>query len=573
MQDGFLRAAAASIPVAVADPRRNAAAVCARIDQAHRARAALLVLPELCVTGYTCGDLFLSALLLDAAEEALLNICAHTQNCDPVVVLGVPLRAGGKLYNCAAVLHRGRILGVVPKTWLPNYDVFAEKRCFASAAAYHGPGSVPVSGADVPFGTGLVFACAQMPAFRLGVELCEDVWAPIPPSVRLCLAGATVIANCSASPEAAGKPARRRTLLRAASARGLCGYVYANAGPDESSARAVFSAHHLIAENGDILAEHAPFAPEPGLLVTELDLLTLSAERRRNTTFVPEGAGARAVPFSMPLRPTALSRAVSPHPFVPDDVALRRKRAELLLSIQAHGLRKRLLHTGSRAALLPVTDDLDSVLALLVCARTMDLLGRARHDVLAVTQPGGDRARVLRLCKALGVSVRPNADRAALPLAAPDFTALLLGEAVCAPEAYGVNAAVPRTLVRWLIAAEAERAEEPLRAELRAALSAPDADCAGVSCALTDFCFYHLVRCGAHPRRILRLARAAFGDAAADADILRAMAALTRCLFRRPAALPEHVALGSSAQALHWPPDAAGSLWSGEIDALRRELP
>lgn len=541
MQDGFLRAAAASIPVAVADPRRNAAACCARIDQAHRAHAALLVLPELCVTGYTCGDLFLSALLLDAAEAALTDICAHTQNCDPVVVLGVPLRAGGKLYNCAAVLHRGRILGIVPKTWLPNYDVFAEKRCFTSAAAYSGPGCVPIGGQDVPFGTGLVFACAQMPAFRLGVELCEDVWAPVPPSVRLCLAGATVIANCSASPEAAGKPAHRRTLLRAASARGLCGYVYANAGPDESTARAVFSAHHLIAENGAILAEHAPFAPEPGLLVTELDLLTLTAERRRNTTFVPEGEGVRAVAFSMPLRPTPLGRAVSPHPFVPDDA--------------------------------------DSVLALLVCARTMDLLGRARHDVLAVTQPGGDRARVLRLCKALGVSVRPNADHAglarthaALPLAAPDFTALLLGEAVCAPDAYGVNAAVPRTLVRWLIAAEAERAAEPLRTELRAALSAPDADCAGVSCALTDFCFYHLVRCGAHPRRILRLARAAFGGAAADADILRAMAALTRCLFRRPSVLPEHVTLGSSAQALRWPPDAAGSLWLDEIDALRREL-
>ena len=216
MQDGFLRAAAASIPVAVADPRRNAAAICARIDQAHRAHAALLVLPELCVTGYTCGDLFLSALLLDAAETALTGICAHTQNCDPVVVLGVPLRAGGKLYNCAAVLHRGRILGVVPKTWLPNYDVFAEKRCFTSAAAYSGPGCVTIGGEEVPFGAGLVFGCAQMPAFRLGVELCEDVWAPVPPSVRLCLAGATVIANCSASPEAAGKPAHRRTLLRAA---------------------------------------------------------------------------------------------------------------------------------------------------------------------------------------------------------------------------------------------------------------------------------------------------------------------------------------------------------------------
>lgn len=540
MQDGFLRAAAASIPVAVADPRRNAAAICARIDQAHRAHAALLVLPELCVTGYTCGDLFLSALLLDAAETALTGICAHTQNCDPVVVLGVPLRAGGKLYNCAAVLHRGRILGVVPKTWLPNYDVFAEKRCFTSAAAYSGPGCVTVGGEEVPFGAGLVFGCAQMPAFRLGVELCEDVWAPVPPSVQLCLAGATVIANCSASPEAAGKPAHRRTLLRAASARGLCGYVYANAGPDESTERAVFSAHHLIAENGTVLAEHAPFAPEPGLLVTELDLLTLSAERRRNTTFVPEGEGVRAVTFSLPLRAAPLSRAVSPHPFVPDDASQRTKRAELLLTMQAHGLRKRLLHTGSRAALLPVTDDADSVLALLVCARTMDLLGRARHDVLAVTQLGGDRARVLRLCKALGVSVRPNADLAGL--------------------------------ARWLIAAEAERAEDPLRAELRAALSAPDADCAGVPCALTDFCFYHLIRCGAHPRRILRLARAAFGDAATDADVLRAMAALTRCLFRRPAALPAHVTLDSSAQALRWPPDAAGSLWGDEIDALRREL-
>ena len=580
MKDGFLKAAALSPALRVADCVYNTRQIIAQLREAAGRGVKLAVFPEFCLTGYTCGDLFLSALLLDAAETALTGICAHTQNCDPVVVLGVPLRAGGKLYNCAAVLHRGRILGVVPKTWLPNYDVFAEKRCFTSAAAYSGPGCVTIGGEEVPFGAGLVFGCAQMPAFRLGVELCEDVWAPVPPSVRLCLAGATVIANCSASPEAAGKPAHRRTLLRAASARGLCGYVYANAGPDESTERAVFSAHHLIAENGTVLAEHAPFAPEPGLLVTELDLLTLSAERRRNTTFVPDGSGVRAVTFSLPLRAAPLSRAVSPHPFVPDDAEQRFKRAGLLLTMQAHGLRKRLLHTGSRAALLPVTDDADSVLALLVCARTMDLLGRARHDVLAVTQPGGDRARVLRLCKALGVSVRPNADlaglartHAALPLAAADFTALLLGEAVCAPDAYGVNAAVPRTLVRWLIAAEAERAEEPLRAELRAALSAPDADCAGVPCALTDFCFYHLIRCGAHPRRILRLARAAFGDAATDADVLRAMAALTRCLFRRPAALPAHVTLGSSAQALRWPPDAAGSLWLNEIDALRRELP
>ncbi len=487
MQDGFLRAAAASIPVAVADPRRNAAAICARIDQAHRAHAALLVLPELCVTGYTCGDLFLSALLLDAAETALTGICAHTQNCDPVVVLGVPLRAGGKLYNCAAVLHRGRILGVVPKTWLPNYDVFAEKRCFTSAAAYSGPGCVTIGGEEVPFGAGLVFGCAQMPAFRLGVELCEDVWAPVPPSVRLCLAGATVIANCSASPEAAGKPAHRRTLLRAASARGLCGYVYANAGPDESTERAVFSAHHLIAENGTVLAEHAPFAPEPGLLVTELDLLTLSAERRRNTTFVPDGSGVRAVTFSLPLRPTPLGRAVSPHPFVPDDASQRTKRAELLLTMQAHGLRKRLLHTGSRAAVLPVTDDADSVLALLVCARTMDLLSRARHDVIAVTQPGGDRARVLRLCKAGRVRAagrRPCGARAHAR-GAPARRGRLHG---AAPRRGRLRtrppASTPPCRARSCAGSsrQAERAEDPLRAELRAALSAPDADCAGVPC-------------------------------------------------------------------------------------------
>lgn len=312
MQDGFLRAAAASIPVAVADPRRNAAAICARIDQAHRAHAALLVLPELCVTGYTCGDLFLSALLLDAAETALTGICAHTQNCDPVVVLGVPLRAGGKLYNCAAVLHRGRILGVVPKTWLPNYDVFAEKRCFTSAAAYSGPGCVTVGGEEVPFGAGLVFGCAQMPAFRLGVELCEDVWAPVPPSVQLCLAGATVIANCSASPR---RPASPPTAARCCAPRPRAASAAMSTptpGRTNRPSAPSFPRTTSSRKTGTVLAEHAPFAPEPGLLVTELDLLTLSAERRRNTTFVPEGEGVRAVTFSLPLRAAPLSRAVSP---------------------------------------------------------------------------------------------------------------------------------------------------------------------------------------------------------------------------------------------------------------------
>ena len=240
MKDGFLKAAAFSPALRVADCTYNAQQVLAQLQAAAQRGVKLAVFPEFCLTGYTCGDLFLQRTLQQGALDALEWLLAQTRALDTVVLVGLPLLVHGKLYNCAAVLCRGQLLGIVPKTYLPNYGEFYEKRQFT-------PGStevqtVTVCGQQVPFGTSLLFRCRQMPSFVLGVELCEDVWAPIPPSVRLCLAGATVIANCSASPEAAGKPAHRRTLLRAASARGLCGYVYANAGPDESSARAVFSA-------------------------------------------------------------------------------------------------------------------------------------------------------------------------------------------------------------------------------------------------------------------------------------------------------------------------------------------
>ena len=642
MQDGFLRAAAASIPVAVADPRRNAAACCARIDQAHRAHAALLVLPELCVTGYTCGDLFLSALLLDAAEAALTDICAHTQNCDPVVVLGVPLRAGGKLYNCAAVLHRGRILGIVPKTWLPNYDVFAEKRCFTSAAAYSGPGCVPVGGQDVPFGTGLVFACAQMPAFRLGVELCEDVWAPVPLSVRLCLAGATVIANASASDEVIGKAEYRRMLICATAARLVCGYVYANAAPEESTQDMVFSAHHLISENGALLAEKKPFAPEDDLLITELDLFHLRSERHRNTSFDASGsAPCRTVVFDQPVRETPLSRKFAKHPFVPADGAILAERAEMILQMQSYGLKKRIAHTRCKTVVVGISGGLDSTLALLVMVRAMDMLGRARRDIVAVTMPcfgttQRTKSNAVRLCELLGVTVRTvditasvrshfadiGHDEAVtdvtyencqarertqvlmdianetggIVVGTGDLSELALGWATYNGDhmsMYGVNASIPKTLVRYIIRYEAHSAGLELAEVLEDILATPvspellPASASGEMTQKTedlvgpyelhDFFLYYMLRYGARPRKLYRLAKLAFAGLYDDATILHWLEVFTRRFFAQQfkrSCLPDSVKVGTVTLSPRgdWrmPSDASSRMWLDEIAALKQ---
>mgnify|MGYP000980617517 CR=1 FL=1 len=640
MQDGFLRAAAASIPVAVADPRRNAAAICARIDQAHRAHAALLVLPELCVTGYTCGDLFLSALLLDAAEEALVNICAHTQNCDPVVVLGVPLRAGGKLYNCAAVLHRGRILGIVPKTWLPNYDVFAEKRCFTSAAAYSGLGCVPVGGQDVPFGTGLVFACAQMPAFRLGVELCEDLWSALPPSTFHALAGATVIANLSASDETVGKAEYRRALVANQSARLLCGYLYASAGHGESTTDMVFAGHDLIAEDGSILAETAPFAGDHA--ETELDCQRMEAERARNTSFEHTAEGYVTVEFDLTPEETVLTRCIDPAPFVPSDPQRRAARCELILKMQADGLAKRLEHAHAKTAVIGISGGLDSCLALLVAVRAMKQLHRPAADVLAVTMPCFGTTKRTRsnaeiLCGELGVSfqeiriadtVRSHfadigqdetvldvtfengqarvrtlelmdlANRTGgLVVGTGDLSELALGWATYNGDhmsMYGVNAGVPKTLVRYLVQYEAETAATaalhdvlldilatPVSPEL---LPAKDGEIAQITedlvgpYELHDFYLYYVLRCGFGPAKIYRLAKVAFAGRAEYTD-----AVLYKWLrnfywrffaqqFKR-SCLPDGPKVGSVTLSPRgdWrmPSDACATLWLAELEQLK----
>ena len=383
MKDGFLKAAALSPALRVADCAYNVRQITEALRKAAARGVKLAVFPEFCLTGYTCGDLFLQRTLQTGALDALSSLLAETQELDVVALVGLPLLVHGKLYNCAAVLCHGRILGLVPKTYLPNYGEFYEKRQFT-------PGSTEVEltevcGQQVPFGTSLLFRCRQMPSFVLGVEICEDLWSALPPSTFHALAGATVIANLSASDETVGKAEYRRALVSNQSARLLCGYLYASAGHGESTQDMVFAGHDLIAENGTILSENAPF--DGGCAETEIDCQRMEAERARNTSFEPAGEGYQTVEFDLEPAETVLTRWIDPAPFVPGDPKRRAERCELILKMQADGLAKRLDHAHAKTAVIGISGGLDSCLALLVAVRAMKQLGRPARDVLAVTMP------------------------------------------------------------------------------------------------------------------------------------------------------------------------------------------
>ena len=361
MKDGFLKAAAFSPALRVADCTYNAQQMLTQLQTAAQRGVKLAVFPEFCLTGYTCGDLFLQRTLQQGALDALEWLLAQTRALDTVVLVGLPLLVHGKLYNCAAVLCRGQLLGVVPKTYLPNYGEFYEKRQFT-------PGStevqtVTVCGQQVPFGTSLLFRCRQMPSFVLGVELCEDLWSALPPSTFHALAGATVIANLSASDETVGKAEYRRALVANQSARLLCGYLYASAGHGESTTDMVFAGHDLIAEDGSILAETAPFAGDHA--ETELDCQRMEAERARNTSFEHTAEGYITVEFDLSPEETVLTRRIDPAPFVPGDPQRRAARCELILKMQADGLAKRLEHAHAKTAVIGISGGLDSCHALL----------------------------------------------------------------------------------------------------------------------------------------------------------------------------------------------------------------
>ena len=583
MKDGFIKAAAGTVDVVVADVEYNTQAVLARMREADAAGANVLVLPELCLTGYTCGDLFFSDCLLGAVEPALQAIVEASKALYPVVAVGLPLRFGGKLYNCAAVVHAGRILGVVPKTHIPNYGEFYELRQFASASVLGGKTyELILCGQTVPFGAKLLFACAGMPDYTFGVELCEDLWVPCPPSTALCAGGAAMILNLSASDEVIGKAEYRRSLVSSTSARLACGYVYCSASPTESTQDMVFSRHHLIAENGTILAENEPFG-DAALTVSEIDVQRLAHERHRVTTYgaVPD---LQTVLFFQPLRDTALTRHFAPNPFVPPYDEQLRARAEAILRIQSQGLKKRIEHTHAKTVVLGISGGLDSTLALLVCVRAFDLAGRSRKEIQCVTMPcfgttKRTRSNAVALCEALGVSVQEvnitasvrqhfadiGHDEAVhdvtyencqarertqvlmdianqsggLVIGTGDLSELALGWATYNGDhmsMYAVNCSVPKTLVRYIVRYEADSSEPVLRGILLDILDTPvspellPADENGQIAQKTedlvgpyelhDFFLYHLLRFGSRPRKLFRMAKYAYGGKYPD-DVIR----------------------------------------------------
>ena len=595
MKYGFIKVAAASPALRVADCRYNAEQSVAAMQRAAAAGVRLLVLPELGLTGYTCGDLLLQPVLQQGALQALQTLLAVSAGLPMTTVAGLPLEVEGKLYNCAAVLHGGKILGVVPKTNLPNYGEFYEARWFTPAPAE--AKAISLLGQQVPFGTDLLFCCRELPEYKLAVEICEDLWVALPPSTRHAMAGATVIANCSASDETIGKAEYRRELITGQSARLMAGYLYADAGRGESTTDMVFAGHDLIAENGRLLAETALFTNE--MIVTEIDVHRLTAERRRTNTWrAADSAGYTIIPFSLPAEVTTLTRLIDPHPFVPADSAERKQRCEAILTMQAEGLRRRLEHIGCPCAVLGISGGLDSTLALLVAVRALDLLGRPRTDMIAVTMPGfgtthRTRSNAELLCEKLGVTLRAVSIAAAvrqhfkdighdesvtdttyenaqarertqvlmdianqengIVVGTGDLSELALGWATYNGDhmsMYGVNGSVPKTLVRYLVRHAAETCgDEALAAVLYDILDTPvspellPADEGGRIAQKTedlvgpyelhDFFLYHFIRYGCPPQKLLYLAENAFAGRYDRAVILKWLRTFCRRFFQQ----------------------------------------
>lgn len=504
MQDGFVKVAARTPEIRVADVAYNTKAILSEIRDAYEHDGAkIIVLPELCVTGYTCEDLFWQDALLDATERALTKIAEATAGYDVIIFFGAPLRNNAKLYNCAVAVSHGEILGVVPKQNIPTYNEFYEGRHFSVGYEDVMIVNLPFAGEfGIPFGANQIFVCESMPELKIAVEICEDLWVPNPPSTNHALAGATVIVNLSASNAVVGKADYRRNLVIGQSARLLAAYIYASAGEGESTQDVVYSGHDMIAENGALLAESKPFGD--GCAASEIDVSLLAAERRRQSTFQSSGAseldmGYVHVEFTLEKAATKLTRFVDPHPFVPDNPVTRAQRCEDVLSIQAHGLARRLAHTRSTHAAIGVSGGLDSTLALLVTARAFDLVGLDRAGIIAVTMPGfgtTDRthSNAQELADALGCELREVPIAAAvrqhfadigqdenvhdvtyensqarertqilmdiankdggLVIGTGDLSELALGWATYNGDhmsMYGVNGSVPKTLVRHLV--------------------------------------------------------------------------------------------------------------------------
>lgn len=635
MKHGFFKVAAATAEIKTADPLFNADKITEIMEKAEEKRVKLLVFPELCITGYTCGDLFFQTALYDAALKALSYITEKSAKTGAVTIVGMPLLKDSKLYNTAIFIYKGKILGAVPKSFIPNYGEFYEGRYFAPAPEENS--EILINGVSCPFGTKLIFASEQSPEFKIACEICEDLWVASPPSVSHALAGADVIVNLSASDEVIGKKEYREALVKNRSAHLLSAYIYADAGSGESTQDMVFSGHNIIAENGTILAESKLFSN--GLTVTEIDLQRLSGERMKQNTFVSESKGYETVYFSMPLEETEITRTIEKNPFVPKEEEKRASRCELILEIQAEGLKKRLLHTGAKTAVIGISGGLDSSLALLVAKRAMEKLNRPMTDILAVTMPCfGTTARTKSnaecLCDALGTSfetvnisetvkshfrdighdinkldvVYENSQArertrvlmdianrtGGLVIGTGDLSELALGWATYNGDhmsMYGVNASVPKTLVRHIVRYVADTSENetvskvlydildtPVSPEL---LPAKDGEISQKTEELVgpyelhDFFLYYMVRLSFSPEKILRLCLIAFDGEYDEETVKFWLKTFVRRFFSQQfkrSCLPDGPKVGTVSLSPRgdWrmPSDASRNAWLSEAEKM-----
>lgn len=568
MKDGFIRVCAATPDIRVADCTYNEKNIMKLMDEAYERQVSVVVFPELCITGYTCGDLFLQDVLLSAAQDSLRHIVEHSRGMKLLVFVGMPFMHQGKLYNVAAAVCDGRLLGLVPKKNIPNYSEFYELRHFTT-----GMDECVDTELGVKLGSRMLFACENVRNLVVAAEICEDVWVACPPSTYHAQAGATLIVNCSASDETTGKDIYRRALISGQSARLVCGYIYANAGEGESTQDLVFGGQNLICENGNVLAETKRF--KNGTAVADLDLQRLVNERRRmNTYSVQTAAGYEVVSFRLKEYELELDRYYERTPFVPSSKTDRDVRCEEILSIQAMGLKKRLAHTGCKNAVIGISGGLDSTLALLVTARAFDSLGIPRENITAVTMPcfgTTDRTykNAVELTKRLGASLYEVNIREAvrihfrnigqdenvhdvtyengqarertqilmdianksggMVIGTGDMSELALGWATYNGDhmsMYGVNCSVPKTLVRHLVKYYADTCgdsslseiledvlDTPVSPELlppsEGQISQKTEDLVGPY-ELHDFFLYYILRFGYMPHKVYRLACHAF---------------------------------------------------------------
>ena len=638
MKQGFVKVAAVTPDIRVADVEFNKEQICRKMDEAAASGAKIIVFPELCVTGYTCSDLFTQDVLLDHAREVLTEIAAHTRDMDALVFVGAPLAVDGELYNVAAAMNHGKILGLTTKTFLPNYGEFYEMRQFRE-----GPEKareIEFDGEMVPFGPNILFTAKQMEHLIVAAEICEDVWSPVPPSIEAVREGATVIVNCSASDETIGKATYRESLIEGQSARLIAGYIYSNAGEGESTTDLVFGGHNLIAENGTILAESKRF--ENGIIYSEIDVNRLMSERRKNTTFkTAKERTLTRVPFDIEITETELTRVFPSRPFVPSENRERAKRCEEILTIQAMGLKKRLEHTHAKCAVVGISGGLDSTLALLVTAKAFDALGLDRKHIISVTMPcfGTTDRTYNNACK---MSLSLGAELREVPIAAAvmqhfkdighdpedhsvtyensqarertqvimdiananggmvigtgDMSELALGWATYNGDhmsMYGVNASVPKTLVRHLVQYYADTTDDkelqevlydvldtPVSPELLppkdGKIAQKTEDLVGPY-ELHDFFLYYFLRFGYKPSKIYRIAKYSFAGEYDDETIYKWLRTFCWRFFAQQfkrSCLPDGPKVGTVALSPRgdWrmPSDACVASWMRDLEQVAR---